>query len=173
MVLSPLFFPGNVSLLHLLLPIFIISFSLFVSSLLLFLSFCRLLVLRPPHTYKIQKKTKNCPHEYKYTFIALLPVGVSLPSVGGAAALCYTSNATVCFSPTAITFTAATMVRRLATFCHGCSIHTVVLQSEILLHSSHHMIGLPSAMFAKLIAAIKVGRGDVIQFNSLESTVHV
>lgn len=28
------------------------------------------------------------------------------------------------------------------------------------------MIGLPSALFAKLIAAIKVGSGDVIQFNS-------
>lgn len=29
------------------------------------------------------------------------------------------------------------------------------------------MIGLPSALFAKLIAAIKVGSGDVIQFNSV------
>lgn len=29
------------------------------------------------------------------------------------------------------------------------------------------MIGLASAMFAKLIAAIKVGSGNVIQFNSV------
>lgn len=118
---------------------------------------------------KTENTANNFPQKYMRTLplIAWLHVGVSLPSVGGAAALCYTSTTTVRFSPTAITLTAAAMVWRPATFCHSSSLHTLVLQSAILLHRSHHMIGLPSALFAKLIAAIKVESGDVIQFNSV------
>lgn len=39
------------------------------------------------------------------------------------------------------------------------------LQPAILLHSTHHMTGLASVLFAKLIDTIKVWSGDVIQFN--------
>lgn len=128
---------------------------------------------KPLTNNKKRKIHQITDHKSKHTlalpFTASLPVGVSLPSVGGAAALCYTSSATVRFSPTAFTLTAAaTFRRRPAPFCHSRSLRrpTVVLQSAILLHSSHHMTGLPSALFAKLIATIRAGSGDVIQFNS-------
>lgn len=69
--------------------------------------------------------------------------------------------------PTTISLIAAA-VWRPATFCHALlATHFVVLQSAIPLHSSHHMIGLPSGPSAKLIDAIKVWIGDVIQFCSV------
>lgn len=105
---------------------------------------------------------------YKRTLSLPCCLSVCLYSVGGAAALCYTSTTTIRFFPTAITLTTATMVTRPATFCYSLlAPHSVVLRSAILLHSSHQMIGLPSALFVKLIAAIKVGSGNVIQFNSV------
>lgn len=65
-------------------------------------------------------------HTHPLPFIALLRVGVSLPSVGGAAALCYTSTAPARIFPTTVTLTAAAVVSSPVTFfCHSCSLGTM------------------------------------------------
>lgn len=89
-------------------------------------------------------------HTFTLPFIALLSVCVSLPSVGGAAALCYTSTITVHFFQSAINLTASVIVRcLLLSATVSCS---VVLQSAIQVYHQH--------CFTKLIAVIKVGRSD-------------
>lgn len=106
--------------------------------------------------------------ENNFPLTASLPVTMSLYSVGGAAALCSCCSTTARSFITTIVLIAATLVRSPSAFCHGLlAPHSATLQSAILLHSSHHVIGLPSALFAKLIDAIKVWSGDVIQFNSV------
>lgn len=91
-------------------------------------------------------KTKMTAHKTTHTFtlpfIALLSVCVSLPSVGGAAALCYTSTITVHFFQTAINLTASVIVRGLLL---SATVACSAVCSPTICNPS-----LPSALFYKV-----------------------
>lgn len=114
--------------------------------------------------YKNYEPAHVNTHRNTLPLIASLPVGASVLSVGGAAALPYIFTTTV----TTIISTAATVVCRFcasALVAHlslcSATIHNPVTQLSSS-RSSHHC-----HCFAKLIAAIKEGIGGIIHLNSV------